>query len=228
MPASPGGTWPGWLPGSELRVVPATELDLAELDQLCTVYEQAFPPHLRVPLPELATPSARDQLLVALDDGNAVGFAAVRFLYSARWVFLRYYAIAADRRRTGLGRRFFAHLQQALGASGWPARIAFEAEDPAEAADDPDEQAVRQARISFWTSCGAGELAVPGYVMPALTDTGQPEPMVLMAVGGDGWDGPSADELMALVRAIFTEHYGLGPQHPLLAAALGSIGYGRA
>jgi hypothetical protein len=213
--------------GMRLRVVPAAQLTADQLAQLTVVYEQAFPPHLRVPLAELAAPAERDRLYAAVAGtaaGAVVGFASARLLRSVPWVFLRYYGIAVNRRRTGLGRRFWNQLRQVVIASGWPADIAFEVEDPGDARDDAVEQQVRRDRISFWTSCGAREVSVPGYVMPALTSIGVPEPMRLMVAVPDGRDLSEAGELAALVQAIFTEHYGLTPAHPLLAAAVESIG----
>lgn len=186
------------------------------------IYEQAFPPHLRVPLAELVVASSRDRLLVALDDSAPVGLAALRQLTGPRWAFLRYFAIASDRQRTGLGLRFWRLLLESVADLGWPARIALEAEDPADTAGDPVDRQVRLGRIDFWTRCGASALPVPGYVMPALTDIGRAEPMVLMAFDpGAGSPGPA--DLAALVRAIFTEHYGLGEWHPIVVAALESI-----
>jgi hypothetical protein len=60
-------------------------------------------------------------------------------------------------------------------------------------------------------------------MMPALTDVGDSEPMVLMAFDpGAGNLSPAG--LADLVRAIFTEHYGLDLRHPIVRAALESIG----
>jgi GNAT superfamily N-acetyltransferase len=213
-------------PGSGGLVVVGPEVLTADqIARLQRIYEQAFPPHLRVPLAELAADSPRDRLLVALDGGDAVGFAALRLLSAPRWAFLRYFGVAADRRRTGLGLRFWQLLTQAVTDLGWPASIALEAEDPAHAASDPAEQQVRLGRIGFWTRCGASPLPVTGYMMPALTDIGHSEPMVLMAFD-PGAGSPSPADVANLVRAIFTEHYGLTGRHPIVLAALESIGTG--
>jgi Acetyltransferase (GNAT) family len=206
----------------ELTVGPTAGLDPAQVRRLERIYAAAFAPHLRVPLPELATASARDLMLVAVEDNQPVGFAAMRLLDAAGWVFLRYFAIAADRRRGGLGLRFWRRLSPALAAAGWPARIAFEVEDPAEAAGDAGEVAIRCGRIAFWQRCGAVPLPVPGYVMPAMTELGEPEPMVLMAADPAG-PAVRGEELTALVLAIFTEHYGLSAEHPQVLVALESI-----
>lgn len=221
MPRNPDGR-------GRPRVVPAAALDTAQLIQLDSVYSEAFPAHLRVPLAQLAVPGPRDQLLVALDGQDAVGFAALRLLGTAGWVFLRYYGVAADRRRERLGIRFWHEIRPAIIASGWPDRIAFEVEDPAAAHGDLAEEAVRQGRIRFWESCGAARVPVPGYVMPAMTEIAEPEPMILMVANAGRSRELGPDGLAALVRAIYTEHYRLTPEHPLATAALGSIGSGRA
>jgi GNAT superfamily N-acetyltransferase len=216
-------------PGT-LRVVSAARLGTGQRSALQHVYEESFPPHLRVPLADLATASARDRMMVALDNDNPVGFAALRLLGAAGWVFLRYFGVAADHRRQGMGQRFWRLLQPELAASGWPARIAFEVEDPQEACDDPTESAIRRNRISFWERCGAQILPVAGYVMPALTDIGAPEPMVLMAAiperGNalpDRGDALTATELSALVAAIYQLHYGLTTDDPLVRIALATL-----
>jgi hypothetical protein len=204
-------------------VRPAAELRRQQLGQLELVYAQAFPASLRVPLPELTTPSPQDRLLAALVGDAVAGFAALRLLDTAGWVFLRYYAVAAKRRRQRLGLRFWQLLSPSLAAAGWPTRIAFEVEDPADARGDPAEQDVRHGRIAFWESCGAVILPVPHYVMPALTPLGAAEPMILMAADSAGPARPGATALAELVRAIYVEHYRLEPGHLLLAAALDSI-----
>ena len=213
------------LPG-ELRVRPVAELDGPQLGQLELVYAQAFPARLRVPLPELVTPGPRDQLLVALTGDDVAGFAALRLLDDVRWAFLRYYGVAADRRRQRLGLRFWQLLPPSLTAGGWPARIAFEVEDPADAPGDPGEQDVRRGRIAFWQSCGAVPLPVASYVMPPLTPLGAAEPMILMAADPDGPRRPGPAALAELVRAIYGEHYRLEPGHSLMTAALESIASG--
>jgi hypothetical protein len=208
---------------AELRLLPVAGLDDRQVRQLELVYAQAFPAHLRVPVAELAKPGPRDQLVVALLGDEVAGFAALRLLASANWAFLRYFGVAADRRRQRLGQRFWQLLTPSIAVAGWPARIAFEVEDPAEAPDDPAEQAARRGRIAFWENCGAVRLPVPRYVMPALTSLGAAEPMILMAVIPDQLADQRAPGLAELVQAIYGEHYRLAADHPLTVAALKSI-----
>jgi hypothetical protein len=219
MPASPHGA----APSAELRVRPVTELNDRQLGQLELVYAQGFPAHLRVPLAELAAPGPKDQLLVALISDEVAGFASLRLLDGVSWVFLRYYCVAAKRRRQRLGLRFWQLLIPSLAAAGWPARIAFEVEDPADVPGNPGEQDVRRGRIAFWESCGAVMLPVMRYVMPALTPLGADEPMILMAADLDAPVLPRTVGLAELVQAIYAEHYRLEAGHSLITAALDSI-----
>lgn len=218
MHASPPAPRP-----AELQLRPVAELDRRQLGQLGQIYEQAFPAHLRVPLTELAAAGPQDQMLVGLVGDVVVGFAALRLLNTADWAFLRYYGVATRRRRQRLGLRFWHLLTASLAAAHWPARIAFEVEDPAEVPGDLAEQEVRRGRIAFWQSCGAVRLPVPQYVMPALTTLGAAEPMILMAAGPDRAPRPGAAGLAELVQAIYLEHYRLAAGHALISAALESI-----
>jgi len=222
MPASPRDA----PPCHELQVHPVADLDRRQLGQLELVYAQAFPAHLRVPLPELAAPGPQDQLLAGLLGDDVAAFAALRRLDTVGWVFLRYYGVATQLRRQRLGLRFWQLLTPSLAMAGWPARIAFEVEDPADAHDDPAEQDVRRGRIAFWEGCGAVMLPVPRYVMPALTPLGAAEPMILMAAGTGGSTCPDPAGLAELVQAIYAEHYRLEPDHALITAALNSIAAG--
>jgi hypothetical protein len=219
MPAS----LPGVPLSAELQVRLVTDLDRRQLGQLQLVYEQAFPARLRVPLAELTAPGPRDQVLAGLVGGVVAGFAALRLLDTAGWVFLRYFAVAAQWRRQRLGLRFWQLLSPSLTSAGWPARIAFEVEDPADARGDPVEQDVRRGRIAFWESCGAVILPVPRYVMPALTPLGAAEPMILMASYPVSPDRAGTAGLAELVRAIYGQHYRLEPEHSMITAALDSI-----
>jgi hypothetical protein len=195
-------------------------LDRQHLASVRAIYHEAFAGHLRVPFEELAQPGPRDAFLVALDRGHPVGFAALRLLDSAGWVFLRYFAISAHRRREHLGHRFWSTMRQSVIDDGWPDRIAFEVEHPGEAGDEA-ERLVREGRISFWAGCGAGLLPVPGYVMPDITGLRSPEPMLLMAAAPAAvLDG---DELSKLVLAVYVGRYGLSPADLIVRRALNSI-----
>jgi hypothetical protein len=187
------------------------------------MYQQAFPPHLRVPFDELSAPGPVDLMLVATEGAEPVGFAAMMLLDRHGWTFLRYYGVAAGRRRGGLGLRFWQQLPAAVTKAGWPARVVFEVEDPREVAADRAEQQVRQGRIAFWQRCGARLLAIGGYVMPDITGLAAHEPMQLMAYDPAGPAELPPDELAALVTALYSLRYGLGPDEPLVAAALASI-----
>jgi hypothetical protein len=199
------------------------ELGAMQLGQVRVIYENAFRPDLRVPFAELTAAGDADRTFAALDGPDAVGLAALRLLGSVRWSFLRYFAIAGERRSQGLGRQFWRLLQRSLGEERWPARIVFEVEDPAESAGDDAERLIRRRRIHFWTACGARLLPVPGYVLPDYTGSGMTEPMLLMADARAMTAVAHGDELRSLVHAIYADRYGLPPGHPLVSGALASI-----
>jgi hypothetical protein len=208
----------------DLRVARSEELTFDQQEQVAEIYAQAFPPELRVPFAELATPGSARLMHVAVDGSGPVGFAATMLLGETGWIFLRYYGISASRRRHGLGLRFWPLLLTALESAGWPARIVFEVEDPRQAGADLAEKRVRDARIAFWERCGARLLPVDGYVMPDLAGLAAPEPMRLMA-----YEAPSGGQLPPgqvahLVAALYSCRYGLASDDPMVLAALGSIG----
>jgi hypothetical protein len=206
-----------------LVVVPAAGLSSDQLGSVAASYEQAFPAGQRVPFAELCATGPADLLLVLRDGGAPAGFASLRLLGEADWAFLRYFAIRADRRRTGLGQRFWPLVRRSVLDAGWPSRIVFEVEDPAHAADE-DQRLVSAARIEFWKRCGCDELPVSGYVMPSINGTVPPEPMLLMAADPAAPTPMPAGQVRALVRAVYHGRYQLDPGHPLVRAALASVG----
>ena len=98
------------------------------------------------------------------------------------WSFLRYFAIAENRRSQAVGRRFWRLVGASLRDVDWPERVVFEVENPADVEAEA-ERVIRRRRMSFWTACGARLLAVPDYVLPDYTGSGLAEPMLLMAGG---------------------------------------------
>lgn len=192
-----------------MNLVPAGVLAPGQLAAVRAIYEEAFPPELRVPFAELYDHGG---LLVAVEDGVPAGFASLRRLAAA--MFVRYFAVAAARRRQGAGGRLWRLLPGAV--PDWPGRVVFEVEDPAQASD-PAQQLARRGRIAFWRSCGTVLLPVPGYVMPDLTGAGT-EPMLLMAA-----PACTGEQLRQLVAAIYAGRYGLAAADPLVSRALASV-----
>lgn len=202
-----------------LAVRPLDALNAGQLARVQAIYEDAFSHELRVPFGDLTRRSDADQTFVAMADQAPAGFAALRRLGSVEWSFLRYFAIAGERRSEGLGRRFWQLLQLSLRQASWPARVVFEVEDPGEAAGDQAERVIRKRRISFWTACGARLLPASDYVLPDYTASGLTEPMLLMAAASS----VQGTELRNLVLAIYTDRYGMAPDDPLVSRALASI-----
>jgi acetyltransferase (GNAT) family protein len=211
-----------------LVVKPIEALSEGQLARVQMIYEGAFSPGLRVPFSELAQPGDADRTFVAMErETTLVGLAALRLLVSVQWSFLRYFAIAAERRNQGLGRQFWQLLQLELQKQAWPTRIIFEVEDPGDSAGDEAERAIRARRISFWTACGARLLEARGYVLPDYTASGTTEPMLLMAATAAAVPSVQGDVLRGLVLAIYTDRYGMAPNDPLVSQALASIALDR-
>lgn len=207
----------------DLRVARVAELSAGQVAGVSDIYRQAFPPQLRVPFAGLAAGGPGELFLAGLDGEVPVAFAAFMRLDKHGWVFLRYFGVAADRRRQGAGRRFWNLLRAALRTAGWPDRIVFEVEDP-DHAQGADERRVCRGRIGFWRTCGCILLPIRGYVMPDISGLAGPEPMLLMATGEEA-GGPAlqAGELAQVVLAIYEGRYGLEPSHPLVVSALDEV-----
>jgi hypothetical protein len=209
---------------ASLVVKPVDALSEGQLARVQAIYEDAFSSHLRVPFSELTRPGVTDLTLVAMDGETPVGLAVLRLLGSVQWSFLRYFAIAGERRSQGLGRQFWQLLHQSLQNAAWPTCVIFEVEDPSEVpADDETERVLRERRISFWTACGARELSVAAYVLPDYTASGATEPVLLMAAAPATVPALHGDRLRKLVLAIYTDRYGMAPDDPLVSRALASI-----
>jgi len=208
---------------ADLVVKRIEALDEEQLVQVQVIYEEAFSPDLRVPFSELTRPGEADQTFVAMDGTAPAGVAALRLLRSVDWSFLRYFAITGKRRSQGLGRQFWQFLHLALRKEAWPVCIIFEVENPSETNGDKAERVIRQRRINFWTACGARQLPVSGYVLPDYTASGTTEAMLLMAATPAAVSAVQGDQLRKLVRAIYTDRYGLPPNDPLVSRALASI-----
>jgi hypothetical protein len=206
-----------------LAVKPVDALTDVQLARLQVIYEGAFSQDLRVPFSELTRSGAADQTFVAMEGEVPAGFAALRLLGSVGWSFLRYFAIAGERRSHGLGRQFWQLLHLSLGQADWPACIVFEVEDPGEESVDDAQAVIRERRISFWTACGARLLPAAGYVLPDYTASGMTEPMLLMAATPAAVPSVHGDRLRGLILAIYTDRYGMAPDDPLVSRALASI-----
>lgn len=201
-------------------IEPIGALSDEQVTKVQIIYEDAFSPDFQVPFSELTQPGNIDRTFVALDGSEPAGFAALRLLGSVQWSFLRYFAIARERRSQGVGRRFWQLLIRSLNTEAWPTQIIFEVEDPGEAGDDDAERVIRQRRIDFWIACGAWQLPAPGYILPDYTGSGITEPMLLMAGSSETTPLAEGDQLRSLILAIYTDRYGLLPSDPLVLRAL--------
>lgn len=205
--------------GQGLAFRPLAALTPAQRARARSIYEESFPVRQRTPFDELLAADDDYTAEAAVLGDDVVGIAFASSLESVGWHLLEYMAIAPGRRGGGLGGAVWEHVAEGAaraGASG----VVLEVEDPEEHGIDADERQTRERRISFWERCGAGRLPVPRYVVPNLDDSGT-EPLVLMASPADA--ATATPVLAALVRAIYTEAYGLAPDDPLVVTALGTL-----
>ena len=205
--------------GQGLAFRPLAAVTPAQRAGARSIYEESFPVRQRTPFDELLGAGDGYAAEVALLGDDVVGIAFASSLESVGWCFLEYMAIAPDRRGDGLGGAVWEYVAQDAARAG-AAGVVLEVEDPEEDGIEADERQVRERRIRFWERCGAGRLPVPRYVVPNLDDSGT-EPLVLMASPAGA--ATTTPVLAGLVRALYTEGYGLAPDDPLVVTALGSL-----
>jgi GNAT superfamily N-acetyltransferase len=183
------------------------------------IYEEAFPAHQREPFEDLVASCGDDGhvALVAVDGGQPIGLVSISSLDEVGFLFLEYFAVAADRRGGGIGQALWRATSQALDA---PGSIVLEVEDPNEPGIDAAETMKRERRVRFWEKVGARVLPVTGYVVPKLGEDGV-EPLMLMWISrSPGEPEPAGDALRDVVVALYESGYGLDADDPLVARAL--------
>lgn len=212
-----------------IRLAAFSELDRNQLAGVIGIYEEAFPPPLRVELADLGESPVGARVALALLDESAaqVGFCAYLLLAETGIAFLRYFAVDATLRSRGLGQAMWTLLKCQLAESG-SGRVVFEVEHPAEVPAHSAEWEARQRRIAFYQRVGAVVLPVAHYRMPDLLGTGSsPEPMLLLGAGTGTRRWPVPDQpgtgLREVVLAIYEHRYGLGARDPLVVEATSGL-----
>lgn len=192
-----------------MKLVAASTLTEAEIDQVRQIYFDGFAEHLRAPLDNLLA----DVALVLMDD-RPLGFAVLRVLGDTGWVYLRYFAVREKGR--GLGAQLWTHLKAAMTDAGYT-RIIYDVEDPAQPGIDADEELIRHRRIAFYRRLGAEVLAVNGY-LPPQGSAGYP--MLLMAADYVELDTPATADLERITLAVYEHRYGMPATDPVVARTL--------
>jgi hypothetical protein len=200
------------------------QLDAGQLRSVQVIYEEAFHASTRDSFERLVeVDDAADRLhMVMLDVGEPLGFAFLSCLRAVPWMFLEYFAVEESHRDGGLGGVLWDAVWGELAARKLPQRMVLELKDPADPGSHPDERATRERRIRFYARRDARRLPVPRYVVPDLSGPGVLR-LLLYAVTRSGDPLPSGDALGTLVRAVYTEGYGLLPADALVVAALDSL-----
>jgi hypothetical protein len=200
------------------------QLNAGQLQSVRVIYEEAFAASTRDPFERLVEvdDGANRLHMVMLDVGEPLGFAFLSRLRGAPWMFLEYFAVEESHRDRGLGGVLWDAVWGELAARKLPERMVFELEDPADPGDHPAERATRERRIRFYARRDARPLPVPRYVVPDLSGPGTLR-LLLYAATRSGDPLPSGNALGRLVRAVYTEGYGLSPADALVVAALDSL-----
>jgi GNAT superfamily N-acetyltransferase len=199
------------------------DLDDRQRNAVRSIFEEAFPPWEREPFDDLVGRAAAGVAtpVILVDSGQPVALAVTSRLGSARWSYLEYFAVAADRRDHGLGGQLWRAMARDLAVRDQPGRVVLEVEDPAEVPEGSPEIRQRERRIRFYERQGARLLPVRDYHVPRLDDVAGSYSMLLLwaAVAGDA-EPPGPAELASLLPAVYAAGYGLQADHPLVLAAL--------
>jgi ribosomal protein S18 acetylase RimI-like enzyme len=204
-----------------IQYVQFAELSDAQLDQVCEIYEEAFPVRQRDNFSDLAE-RAREHdviMVVAVAQEAAVAFAAFSRLTQPAWIFLEYFAVDRARRGQRIGEALWNAVTQVLGQDGATTRIVFEVEDPKDAPVNSKERRQRERRIGFWKRLGARILPVDNYIVPNIDGSGVESMLLLAATPGHPEFRADNVDLDDLVVALLTEGYDLPLAHPLVRAA---------
>lgn len=190
------------------------ELCSDDLAFVRNIYEQAFPAWEREDFAQLLSRGTDDgvQQYACVVEEQIIGLATLSPLWSVRWNFLEYFALAQNCRSQGLGSRFWNRIEARIENP-----VVIEVEDPAQSGLTAEEVSTRQARIRFWRRAGFDEIPVPNYRVPrADGDSEHFEPLLLMSTM------PPVPPLCSpetLTAALYSEGYGLADAQQRAAAS---------
>lgn len=203
-------------------LVEPDNLCLRDLDQVQAIYEASFSPSLKVPFSELigAIKERRHGLYLATTDHVICGFAHILPLGIPGVTYLSYLAVDSSQRQRGVGSVLFQYvLRDAYQRTG-ATEMLWEVERPRPSTgpDDPDRR-----RIAFYERNGGVLLDLVGdYRTPDFAGPGTLQEQLMWISVLDR--GPlTHSELEAYVVALYRTSYDLGPDAPLVQAALRSI-----
>jgi GNAT superfamily N-acetyltransferase len=182
----------------------------AAFGELADVYLEAFPPAERAPVEEVQAELAAGERL--LWRAGTVGLAVVADLGTGSWV-LEYLATRAGHRGGGTGRRLVAAVRDAAAAAG--ARCLLLEVEP------PGTSPLAARRLAWYERQGAAHLDV-AYAIPDA-GTGDPLPMLLLALPLGGASPPTGEALRTDVQTLLLTLYGRPADDPLVRRVLDSL-----
>jgi GNAT superfamily N-acetyltransferase len=194
---------------------PVETLGSGEIDDIRRIYETGFAPHLRAGFSSITSGRQPGELAFALrQDQQPRGFAMLRPLGTAGWIFLRYFVVEEGQRGRGLGGILWQHVTSQLRDLGYTLLI-FDVEDPDEPDCGLDEVQIRKRRIGFYLRQGAHLLPVSGYRTPhgSEEDPGW-TPMRLMSAPLTAGRPVTVVPAGEIVAAVYRYRWLLAPDHP--------------
>jgi GNAT superfamily N-acetyltransferase len=180
-----------------------------------TIYENAFIPAERHPLPQLTerVASGKNLLQVGYIQGRVVFLALFWPLINTDFILLDYMATLPEYRNRGIGAAFMLRQRGELIRNSQ--HLVLEVEAP----DSGENRVERQRRILFYKRIGACIINGVRYLLPPLHgDT--PTEMRLMFFPAQRGETMSAKTLRVLITKLYQELYGRGNDDPLLTSVL--------
>lgn len=194
----------------------------AQIGQLLEIYEEAFPPEERDPPAALLQGIGMSDrtALVACDGAEVLGFAFLSRL-TPECGFLEYLAVDHRRRNAGIGAAILQQLRARF--AGEYRGLVFEAEHVAAGVDEAD-RALRARRIAFYERNSAEVIdCAPNYRAPSFSGEAPLHYALLWLPLQPNTSIPRGDELVACVRAILVESYGLDETDTLVEQAVAAL-----
>jgi GNAT superfamily N-acetyltransferase len=224
----------------DITLVEFHKLETDLIQQAISLYQEAFPIEERAPIdyflsessalsPDEQPKNHQTHFWVALQDQRVAGLSVYTYFNSYRMGFLFYLATQPELRGRGLGAWLLtktvelcqedAALLGTLPALG----LVFEVERPG-LADNPEEQKIRQRRISFYQRNGAILMDEIDLVTPPISEGLPPVSYHVMFLPVPGTSPVLHRDLkIAFLDVILIHGYGLGKQSKYYLKALESV-----
>ena len=188
-----------------------------ELDQLIALYQDAIDPSEQKTPGEIRTmlSDPRYVMIVAEESGTVTGFAISMFPPAADFFLLEYMAVAANRRRNGIGELLFAEAYR-YGSTRGPSTMLLEVDQPIGSANPSNDT---EARYRFYRRLGCRRIATLDYLLP-LETVGAPPPMMLLAYEVPALMAVSRERLRHWLETVYAKVYAKSPADHRIGAMM--------